>query len=169
MFSRPSLDRYYTDMLDLVASRSTCIRRAVGAIVVDSKGRLVSIGYNGVPSSMLHCIDHPCPGAGDNPGDNTKCQAIHAEQNALIRAGISPGLSSIYTSTTPCFNCAKLIISSGIRHVISKILYTDLSGINLMREAGIGLMIWSEEFQKTIPLDQYPLYIRLINAINGTD
>lgn len=155
MSSRPSLDKYYVDMLELVSSRSTCARRNVAAILVDSVGKLLSIGYNGVPRGMEHCIDRPCLGARDPSGDNTRCMAIHAEQNAIVHAGDRAiNAAVLYCSVTPCFNCAKLLVSIGIQVVVCKNVYSDKMGIRLLTQAGVQVYNWNNVLGCRYPLEQ---------------
>jgi deoxycytidylate deaminase len=138
--SRSSLDNYYLAMLPLVASRATCPRRRVAAILVDDRGKLVAIGYNGVPSGMPHCIDTPCPGAADKSGDTARCIAIHAEQNALSQARASRRQPhTLYCSTTPCFDCAKLLITEGVHRVVAASPYPDQRGLDLLVQAGVDV------------------------------
>ncbi len=138
---RPSIDEYYLAMLPLVASRATCPRRSVAAILVDATGRLVAIGYNGVPSGMPHCIDVACPGAGDQSGDSSRCLAIHAEVSALSQARASRRQPhTLYCSTTPCFECAKLLITEGVRRVVAASAYADQRGAELLERAGVEVL-----------------------------
>lgn len=139
---RPTLDEYFTQMLDLVATRSTCRRRHVACIITDDKGHIISTGYNGVPSGFPHCIDSPCAGAGDQAGDNSKCLAIHAEQNALLQAGSKlKEATRLYCSCSPCFNCAKLIAGTNIKRIVVKEIYADTAGIDLLRLAGVEVIV----------------------------
>lgn len=139
---RPTLDEYFVKMLDLVASRSTCRRRNVACIITNDKGQIISTGYNGVPSGLPHCIDIPCAGAGDKSGDNTRCLAIHAEQNALLQAGSKLyEATRLYCSCSPCFSCAKLIAGTKIKRIVAKELYADVQGLELLRAAGVNLYI----------------------------
>lgn len=156
MSSRPSIDKYYIQMLKLVGSRGTCARRQVAAIIIDCKGRLIATGYNGVPSGMPHCIDYPCEGARDSSGDNSRCIAIHAEQNAIMQAGSRlKEATTIYCSTTPCFNCSKLIISSGIKNVIATSIYPDLQGIRLMlKSESVEIFVYDEQLDRCRNLPQ---------------
>lgn len=140
--TRPTYDEYYTAMLPLVASRATCPRRQVAAILVDADDRLVSIGYNGVPSGMPHCTEHPCPGAGDRTGDNTQCIAIHAEMNAMQQARASRRTPrTLYCSTTPCFDCSKMLITEGVKRVVATISYADERGRDLLNRAGVKVIV----------------------------
>lgn len=138
MALRPDIDNYYIAMLPLVASRATCPRRQVAAILVDESGRLVSIGYNGVPSRMPHCIDTPCAGARDASGNLDRCIATHAEMNAIFQARASRRQPyTLYCSTEPCFDCAKLLITEGVKRVIAASAYTDQRGVNLLLQANV--------------------------------
>jgi dCMP deaminase len=115
------LDDYFLKMLDLVASRSTCARRAVAAIITDATGHVLSTGYNGVPAGMPHCTDVPCPGANRPSGiDLDLCEAIHAEQNALLQCYRLDLARVLYCSVVPCYPCAKLIVNTSILRIVVK-------------------------------------------------
>ncbi len=145
--SRPSINAYYAAMLPIIASRATCPRRQVGAILVDDSGKLVSIGYNGVPSGVQHCTEHPCSGAKDVSGDNSRCIAIHAETNAVLQAADSRRRPwTRYCSVAPCFNCAKLLITAGIRKVVALELYhNDMSGVWLLEQANVKVYVYRND------------------------
>jgi dCMP deaminase len=134
---RPSHDDYFLDMLELVAGRSTCARRAVGAIIVDQQHRILATGYNGVPTHYPHCTETPCPGAEDPPGDTRRCYAVHAEANALLQCSRLDLAWKLYASCTPCFSCAKLIANTSIVKVVCHVSYNDLTGVELLRKQGI--------------------------------
>ncbi len=131
---RPNLDEYMLQLLPLLASRGTCVRRRVAAIVTDEAGHLLGCGYNGVAPGDAHCIDSPCLGAQDQSGDNSKCLAQHGEVNAIIQAGDRVRQATrLYCSCTPCFSCAKLIVSVKIPCVVVTELYQgDLSGLRYL-------------------------------------
>lgn len=141
---RLSHDEYYLKMLDLVAARSTCARRAVGAIIVDSKHRVLSTGYNGVPSGFPHCTDKPCPGAQHEKGDTRYCMAVHAEINAIIQCSQLFRAHKMYVSCSPCFECAKAIVNTGIKIVVCKETYFVASGplgTDVFADAGVHLEV----------------------------
>ena len=138
---RPSKNDYFLSMLKLVASRSTCIRRAVGAIIVDKDGHVLSTGYNGVPRDFDHCIDLPCAGANDKPGETSNCLAVHAEQNAILQCTCISNAHTIYCSCVPCFICAKLIANTNIEVVICETYYADTRGIAVLLERGCSLEV----------------------------
>ncbi len=136
MSTRPSKSEYFIQMLHLVASRSTCIRRAVGAIITDKDGHVLSTGYNGVPKSFNHCIDHPCAGAADTPGNTANCMAVHAEANAILQCSDLTRAHTIYCSCAPCFACAKLISNTSIEKVVCETDYADKRGLNVLLTKG---------------------------------
>jgi dCMP deaminase len=149
--SRPSLDEYFVKMLDLVATRSTCRRRNVAAILTDETGHLISTGYNGVPAGFPHCTDEPCPGAADAAGDTSKCMAIHAENNAIIQAGGRlRDATRLYCSCSPCFSCTKLILGTNVRTIVVKEVYADTYGIQLLKVKGVKLLQHKVEVIRTL-------------------
>ncbi|ABR31605.1 deoxycytidylate deaminase [Thermosipho melanesiensis] len=118
-----SWDEYFLRISLIIASRSTCIHRKVGALIVKDK-RILSTGYNQPPSGFPHCNNIPC--IRDDlripSGKNQEiCYALHAEQNALMQAakfGISTNNSTMYITHKPCSVCARLIINAGIKRVV---------------------------------------------------
>jgi dCMP deaminase len=142
--SRLSHDEYFLKMLALVAARSTCARRAVGAIIVDANNRILSTGYNGVPKGFVHCIDQPCAGATDAQGDTRRCLAIHAEDNALLQCSRLDLAKTLYVSCTPCFQCAKKIANTHISRIVALTHYHDDDAMWVLRTAGIEVNIMEE-------------------------
>lgn len=117
---RPSLDRTMLDIAAILAKRGTCARRQVGCVITDSEGCILSGGYNGVPAGSTHCIDVPCEGAKNTSGSNTSlytCEAIHAEQNALIRCNITK-MYTCFVTCSPCIQCVKLLITAGCMEIV---------------------------------------------------
>jgi dCMP deaminase len=130
-----TVDNYFFDMLALVAARSTCPRRAVGAILVDGRHRVLSTGYNGVPSRFPHCTETPCAGIGDRPGDTRFCMAVHAEQNAIINCVDISAVVTAYISVTPCFVCAKMLCNlPNLQRIVCEDFYTDELALNLLNQ-----------------------------------
>lgn len=138
---RPNKDSYFLQMLELVASRSTCGRRSVGAIITDFDGHILSTGYNGVPRNFPHCIDTPCEGRNDPAGDTRRCLAVHAEQNALLQCMDITRAFRMYTSCVPCYVCAKLITNTPIRWVTCATDYADTRAVALFKTANIMLKV----------------------------
>jgi dCMP deaminase len=136
-------------MLELVASRSTCIRRAVGAIITDKDGHVLSTGYNGVPKDFDHCTDLPCLGAKDKPGDTSNCMAVHAEQNALLQCSNLLSAHTIYCTMSPCFVCAKLIANTNIEQIICVDSYSDIRGLKVLMDRGCIINVNGKDFRET--------------------
>ena len=108
----------YMEMALVLSKLSTCVRRNVGCIIVDQNSHILATGYNGVPRGHSHCTDSPCGGAGYASGLSLNlCEAIHAEQNALIQCKDSMAVHTIYTTTFPCEHCLKMIANTGCKRV----------------------------------------------------
>jgi len=127
-----------------VASRSTCMRRHIGALVVRDK-RILATGYNNVPSGLEHCTVKGClrDELGIPSGERHElCRGIHAEQNAVVQAakyGISIDGASMYTTTQPCILCGKIMINAGIKEIVFVGQYPDELSRTMLEEAGISL------------------------------
>lgn len=142
---RPSWDVYFMRMAELAASRSTCVRRRVGAVIV--KDRMVlSTGYNDTPRGLPNCGDGGCERcASDTPsgtGHDT-CLCIHAEQNAIIQAayhGVGINGASIYVTHQPCLTCAKMILNAGLRRVVFAGDYPDALARRVLEDGGVELV-----------------------------
>lgn len=142
---RPSFIEYFMDISELVAKRSTCTRRAVGAVLVKDK-RLLSTGYNGAPSGIRHCSETGCLREKMNVPSGERhelCRGIHAEQNAIIQAayyGVSIKDSTLFCTNLPCSICAKMLINSGIKTIYYKSGYADALSGEMMKEAGLEVI-----------------------------
>ncbi len=140
--TRPSWDEYFMDITRRVATRSTCLRRAVGAILVHDK-RIIASGYNGGPSGLAHCLDIGClrEKLGIPSGQQHElCRGIHAEQNAIIQAaryGVSIEGATLYCTTQPCTQCTKMLINAGITEIVYAEGYPDNLACELLEESGI--------------------------------
>ncbi|OQY08636.1 MAG: cytidine deaminase [Fusobacteriia bacterium 4572_132] len=146
---RPDWNEYFMEITELVATRATCVRRKVGAIIV-RENRILATGYNGAPSGLAHCLDIGCLRDKMNipSGERQElCRGIHAEQNALIQAskfGIALDGSTIYVTNQPCITCSKLIINAGIKKIIYKNPYPDKLALELLKEANIEVIIYEK-------------------------
>jgi len=121
--TRPSWSEYFALLAKTVATRSTCLRRNVGAIIV--KDRLIlSSGYNGTPMGEAHCVVCERERLRVKPGERYElCKSVHAEANAIIQAarhGISIDGADIYVTDEPCFMCRRMIVNAGIKNVYIK-------------------------------------------------
>lgn len=128
MNERPSWDSYMLAIAEATATRSTCVRRKVGAVIATPDHRIVATGYNGGPRKLKHCLDGGCPRGRQGTDEGTGfgyedpeefCIAIHAEANAIMFASPQDRESaSLFCTLAPCFGCAKLIANSGIAEVV---------------------------------------------------
>lgn len=134
---RPSWDAYFAGITRAVATRSTCSRRSVGAVLVKDK-LILATGYNGAPAGLRHC--NHADGADLISGHCAR--STHAEQNAIVQAakhGISIEGATLYCSNNPCLTCAKLLINAGITRIVYEDAYPDEPAFELLREAGIAV------------------------------
>ena len=141
---RPNWDTYFLDIVELVARRSTCRRRAVGAGLVRDR-RILATGYNGAPSKLEHCLDIGClreqlkVPSGER---HELCRGLHAEQNVIIQAalhGVITKGSTLYCTNHACVICAKMIINAGIIRIVIRNGYSDSLAAEMLKEAGISV------------------------------
>jgi dCMP deaminase len=140
---RPSWNEYFIDLAVLASSRSTCLRKQHGAIIVRDR-QVVSMGYNGTPSRITHC--ETCFREDHNIPHGTMyelCRSTHAEANAIVQAakhGIAIDGATIYVTGIPCLMCSRLIINAGIKEVITGFDEHEdqmQASIELLKEAGV--------------------------------
>ena len=142
MKNRKSWDEYFMEIADIVKTRSTCIRRQVGAVIVKDN-RIISTGYNGAPSGLKHCTEVGCERQRLNVPSGQRhelCRALHAEQNAIIQAaktGASTEGAAVYITIQPCVICAKMLINAGITRVVHGGDYPDEMAYMMLKEAGV--------------------------------
>lgn len=138
---RPDRDRWAMEMAVLTATRTTCLRRGVGAVLLNGRGHVLSTGYNGVASGQKHCNEvtgtstvyhnlsmrmikhdkhrHECLGAHAPSGTNLDgCQAIHAEQNALLQCRDVYDIDTCFVTASPCMTCTKLLLNTSCKRVV---------------------------------------------------
>jgi len=148
---RPSWDEYFMEICHVVARRSTCLRRHVGAVLV-SERRILATGYNGAPKGMAHCAElGGCyrEQLGVPSGERQElCRALHAEQNAIIQAalhGVKLQNVTAYCTTLPCVTCAKMLINADVKRIVYEIDYPDELSRQMLGEAGVELVHWDAE------------------------
>lgn len=147
---RPSWDQYFMSIARLASTRSTCLRRQVGAVIVKDK-KILATGYNGAPMGLKHCLDIDClrEELGIPSGERHElCRATHAEQNAIVQAatsGVSIKDSIIYSTTHPCILCSKLLINAGISKIIIEDSYPDEMSRQMLDEAGVEIIIIGQD------------------------
>ncbi len=130
------------DITHLVAKRSTCLRRQVGAVLVKDK-KILATGYNGAPSRLEHCLEIGClrEKQGIPSGERHElCRGLHAEQNAIIQAayhGVEIRDATLYCTNHPCMICSKMIINAGIQKVVFEGGYADALAEEMLKESRI--------------------------------
>ena len=138
--SRLTFDEYFMEITKLVAKRSTCIRRQVGAVLVKDKS-ILSTGYNGAPRKTPHCLDIGCLRDQLNVPSGERhelCRGLHAEQNAIIQAayhGTSIKGSVLFCTNQPCLICSKMLINAGITEIIYLDGYPDKLAEEMLNQA----------------------------------
>jgi len=113
----------YMDIAHIVAKLSRCNRAKVGAIIVKD-GNIISFGYNGTPTGFCNECEE---------NDVTKDEVIHAEMNAILKAGINAQGATMYVTMSPCIQCSKIIKQSGLECVIFDNLYRDTQGLDKLK------------------------------------
>ncbi|MEJ5362391.1 MAG: cytidine/deoxycytidylate deaminase family protein [Spirochaetota bacterium] len=148
--TRPTWDEYFMMIAHDVSTRATCIRRKVGAVIVKDK-RILSTGYNGVPTGITHCTPETCLRNIYNVPSGQRhelCRGLHAEQNAIIQAafhGVSIAGAIIYVTHQPCSICTKMLINAGIKKFIFEHPYNDELAQAMMDEAGVEAIVFRTE------------------------
>jgi dCMP deaminase len=134
--ARPSWDAYFMEIARTVATRATCPRASVGAVLT-REHRILTTGYNGAPRGVAHCSEAGCLMVHDH------CQrATHAEANAIVQGalhGVGLAGATAYCTHQPCVNCTKLLISAGVIRIVYATAYTDAIARDLLAEAGVIL------------------------------
>lgn len=131
---RPSRDEWLMSVAKLTASRSTCLRRSVGCVMINKRGHIIATGYNGVASGMKHCNEaqiiststsehrqfpHACHGATSPSGTNLDgCHALHAEQNALLQCRDVYSIDTCFVTASPCMTCVKLLMNTSCQRIV---------------------------------------------------
>ena len=135
------------EIAEIVKTRSTCLRRQVGAVIV-KENRIITTGYTGAPSGLKHCTEiGGCERARLNIPSGQRhelCRALHAEQNAIIQAakiGVSTEGATIYITLQPCVICAKMLVNAGIKRIVFRGEYPDELSKASLEEADVELVV----------------------------
>jgi dCMP deaminase len=132
-------------LAEVVSTRSTCLRRQVGSLLVRDN-RILTTGYNGAPAGVAHCQETGCLRNQLNIPSGEKqelCRGLHAEQNAVVQAalhGVDTSGATAYVTIQPCLTCMKILINAGIRKVVYRGDYPDSIAVKLAQEAKIDLL-----------------------------
>ena len=143
--NRPTWTEYFLSIAHLVADRSNCIRRQIGAVIVKD-GRIAATGYNGTVKGQLNCFEGGCPRcASDIPSGEglDNCLCVHAEANAVAQAAqssVSIFGGEIYLTHLPCFTCSKTLVATGIIKVYYVNDYPNKQGIDYLNSCGVEVI-----------------------------
>ena len=144
IMNRPSWDQYFLEIAKVVAKRSSCVRRQIGAVIVKDR-RILTTGYNGAPSGLPHCIEIGCMRDEMNIESGTRqemCRALHSEMNAIIQGaqhGVSTKGATLYCTHQPCSVCSRMLINAGIVRIVYTGDYPDALARALLQDAGIDM------------------------------
>ena len=146
MAQRVSWDEYFLQIATLAATRSTCLRRNVGCVLVRDR-HVLATGYNGVPAKAPHCADKGCLRQECNIPSGQRmdiCRAVHAEANAIAQCaklGVCVQGATAYVTVTPCSKCAALLVQAGVTAVVSSGVYPDEDTKAILEEANVTVKI----------------------------
>jgi dCMP deaminase len=147
---RPSWDAYFVELVKVAATRSTCLRRSVGALLVRNN-RVLATGYNGVPKGLPHCDKTGCLREKLKVPSGERheiCRGLHAEQNVIIQAalyGVPISGSTIYCTNKPCSICTKMIINAEIERIVYLEDYKDPLADELICQTDIRILQYKRE------------------------
>jgi len=162
LHSRPSWEEYFMDITQLVAKRSTCLRRQVGALLVKDK-KILATGYNGAPARLEHCLEIGCLREQQSVPSGERhelCRGLHGEQNAIIQAayhGVAIRGATLYCTNHPCVICSKMLINAGIERIVYEEGYADDLAGQMLKESGIKV----ERFKRRVSATLFPRQTRL--------
>jgi len=148
--SRPDWDTYWMKMANLASTRSTCLRRRVGTVIVKDQ-MVLATGYNDTPRGVRNCGDGGCARcAGDAPSGTAHdtCLCLHSEMTALLQAayhGVSVKGGTIYCTYSPCLICAKMILNVGLVRIVFEGTYPDPLALEMLNGAGVELVRYTGE------------------------
>lgn len=158
---RLSKDEYFSELARLVSRRGTCARRLVGCVLVSSRGHVLATGYNGVPRGHQHCIDVRCAGADLPSGTGLdRCEAIHAEQNALLQCKDVNEIDTAYVTAMPCMTCTKLLLNTSCRRIVYVEPYPHEEARQLWIKNGRIILSTAEALSKPAPRETHSYRLR---------
>lgn len=142
MTDRPELDEYLLRLAEVVATRSTCSRLSVGAVLARG-GRVLSTGYNGAPAGRPHCVHVPNE---DLTAVKSCTVSVHAETNAVVQAarhGVATDGADLFLTHSPCLGCSGLLLNAGVRRVVFALEYRDAAGVEQLTAGGVDVRRWA--------------------------
>ena len=167
---RPNKDTYFLAMAKLVSTRGTCVRRKCGCILVDNFGRVLGTGYNGNGRGQKHCIDEPCEGAHYKSGEGLeKCEAIHAEQNAILQCRNTEEIEKVYITVSPCVTCVKLLLNTSCKEIVFLEEYINTDAERIWKNAN---RLWTPAItalETRIEVDSATGFPKLVWSLTNRD
>lgn len=149
--TRISVDEYFSKMAILVSLRGACVRRKVGCVLVNSLNHVLATGYNGRARGIDNCLQSPCSGSESSSGTNLEgCEAIHAEQNALLQCGNVDTISTAYCTSSPCIHCLKLLMNTSCSRIVFSEKYPGHERLQVMWETSGPGRTW-----EYMPIDEF--------------
>lgn len=155
---RDNVHKYYLDIARLTATRSTCVRRSVGCVLVNAKRQVLSTGYNGLPKDFPHCNEgqNQCSGANAESGTKLEqCMAVHAEQNALLQCKDVDDIAACYVTTSPCIHCMKMLLNTECRVIFCSDVY-DREAVRLWTSRGRSVFVWCTDHFELVDTQAMP-------------
>lgn len=161
---RPDRHAWAMALAVVTAQRATCLRRAVGCVLLNSRGHVLATGYNGVAAGLPHCnmhdefeptgYPHACPGAHAPSGTGLDgCHAVHAEQNALLQCRDVYSIDTAYVTASPCMTCTKLLLNTSCQHIVFAEEYPHSDAKALWESSGRK---WSKlKFKYNLPSEEF--------------
>lgn len=143
--NRPDWDEYFMEMAELAATRASCLRRKVGAVLVKNR-KVLATGYNGAPKDIAHCEVTGCLREKMEVPSGQRheiCRGVHAEQNLVAQAafhGVKTEGAAVYCTHQPCIICTKIMINAGVKKIYFKNAYADEFAEKLLKESKIELI-----------------------------
>lgn len=125
--SRPTLDEYFMAIAHQVATRSTCLDKQVGCVLVDTSDHIIATGYNGAPSGFPHCVNCTV----NQYNNKMLCVSAHAEQNAMLMCDTTK-IACCYCTLEPCIVCTRMLMNTSCRRVVFA-THTKISGASLWK------------------------------------
>lgn len=164
--SRIQIDDYFIEIAKLVARRATCARRQVGCVLVNEQNHILATGYNGVARGQPHCIDTACPGAHCASGTGLHlCQAIHAEQNALLQCRNITEIYAAYVTASPCVQCLRLLLNTSCQVIVFDQEYPHSESKDLWEADGRE---W-RQYEPPVVLEPPPIELTEISPLIQND
>jgi len=137
------VDEYFIKMAQLVSLRGTCLRRKVGCVLTNNLNHVIATGYNGRARGVTNCLERPCEGSRSSSGqDLDKCEAIHAEANALLQCSDVEAINTAYCTTSPCVHCIKLLMNTSCQRIVFSDRYPGHEQLRDMWESSREGRIW---------------------------